>query len=57
MLGLLCRAHVGVFMEALLDEVDLGTIALSCHFALDVLCDKAEVHCPERNIIRYHYPW
>ena len=27
-----------------LDEADLGRIALSCHFALDVLCDKAEMH-------------
>ena len=57
MLGLLCRAHDGVFMEALLDEVDLGRIALSCHLALDVLCDKAEVHRSEGNIIRYRYPW
>ena len=40
MLGLLWHAHVGVFMEALLDEVALGRIALSCHIALDVLCDK-----------------
>ena len=36
-------------MEAYVAEVDLGRIALSCHFALDVLCDKAEVHCPDEN--------
>ena len=37
---LLCHAHTGVFMEALFGEDDLGRIALSCHFALDILCDK-----------------
>ena len=35
MLELLCYAHVGVLMEE-----DSGRIALSCHFALDILCDK-----------------
>ena len=27
-----------------MDEVVLGRIALSCHFALDLLCDKAELY-------------
>ena len=36
----LCHSEVCVVMEALLDEVDMGSIALSCHFSLDVLCDK-----------------
>ena len=40
MMELLCHAHIGVFMEAYLDEVDMGRIALSCHFSLNVLCDK-----------------
>ena len=40
MLALLCHAHVGVFMDALFDEEDFGRIALSGHFALDILCDK-----------------
>ena len=31
---------------AYFDEAELERIALSYHFALDVLCDKAEVHCP-----------
>ena len=35
----LCHSEVSVVMEALLDEVDMGSIALSCHFSLDVLCD------------------
>ena len=37
MLGLLCHAHVGVSLEQLCDDEDLEKIALSCHFALDVL--------------------
>ena len=40
MLELLCHAYVGVFIEALSDEEDLVRNALSCHFALDILCDK-----------------
>ena len=40
MLELLCHAHIGVFMEALFDEEDVGRIAFSCHFALDIPCDK-----------------
>ena len=43
-LELLFHVHVGAFMEAYFDEADLVIIAHSCHFALDVLCDKAEVH-------------
>ena len=40
MLESLCHSEVGVVMETLLDEVDMGRIALSCHFSLDVPCDK-----------------
>ena len=39
MLESLCHSEVRVVMEALLDEVDMGRIALSCHISLDVLCD------------------
>ena len=37
-----CLECVGAVMESYLDEAVLGRIALSCHFALDLLCDKAE---------------
>ena len=40
MLASLCHFEVGVVLEALFDEVDMGRIALACHFFLDVLCDK-----------------
>ena len=40
MLASLCHFEVGVVLEALLDEVDMGSIALACRFSLDVLCDE-----------------
>ena len=39
MLELPCQAHIGVSMEALFDEENMARFALSCHFALDILCD------------------
>ena len=47
MLRLLCHAHVGVPLEQLFDEEDLENIALSCHFALDLECDKSETRCAQ----------
>ena len=38
MLELFCHAD----MEALADDMVLGILALTCHFALDILCDKSE---------------
>ena len=49
-------SHVGAFIESYVDEVVLGRIALSCHFALDMLCDKAEVHCDEARSISAPLP-
>ena len=40
MLDALYHFEVGVGMEALIDEVDMGRMILSCNFSLDVLCDK-----------------
>ena len=40
MLESLCHFEIGVGMEALLDEVDMGTNALACHLSSDILCDK-----------------
>ena len=42
MLELLSHAHIGIYMEVLVDEKDLGRIALSCIF-----CDKSEVRCAQ----------
>ena len=39
-LELLCRAQVGVSIEAPFDEEDIGRITLSRRFSLDILCDK-----------------
>ena len=56
-LEFLFHVQVGAFKEAYFDEVDLERIAVSCHFALDVLCDKAEVHCSDARSIRHHCLW
>ena len=34
----------GGILELFVEEVDLARIALSCHYALDVLCDKEGAH-------------
>ena len=41
---LLFRIQVGGIFVLFVDEIDLARIALSCHFALDLLCDKAGTH-------------
>ena len=34
----------GIF-EPFVDEIELARIALSCHFALDLLCDRDDQEC------------
>ena len=42
---LLFHAQIGgIFEPPFVDETDLARIALSCHFALDLLCDKEGAH-------------
>ena len=41
---LLFHAQIGGIFEMFVDEIDLARLALSRHFALDVLCDKESVH-------------
>ena len=40
----LFHSQVISIFEMFVDEIDLARLALSCHFALDVLCDKESVH-------------
>ena len=55
MLAFLCHFEIGVRLEALLDEIDMGRIALACHFSMDLLCYKTSSlpvindHLPVRN--------
>ena len=44
MLNLVCQEYICAVMESHLDETVLERVALSSHFALDLLCDKAEFH-------------
>ena len=43
-LGFCCHHRIGYNMEGILTEEELGRVALSCRFALDLLCDKSEQH-------------
>ena len=47
MLGLLCHVQAGALKDSYLDEDVLVRIAFSCHFSLDPLSDKADVHRAE----------
>ena len=38
------HVRIGGIFVLFVDEVDLARIARSCHFALDVFCDKESVH-------------
>ena len=40
LLELFFHMQIGQCMASLVDEVSTARIALSCHFALDILCDK-----------------
>ena len=47
MLELFSHAHIGIYMEVLVDEKKNWGTALSCHFALDILCDTSEFRCAQ----------
>ena len=38
------HVRIGGIFVLFVDEIDLARLALSCHFALDVLCDKEGAH-------------
>ena len=44
MLELLFNVQVGGSIEVFFEEIDLARLTLSCHFALDLPCDKADAH-------------
>ena len=44
LLELLFHKQVSGIFKPFVDEIDLAKIALSCHFALDVLCYKEVGH-------------
>ena len=46
---LLFHAQIGGTFELFVDEVDMARIALSCHFALDLICDKAGSYDPSQK--------
>ena len=54
MLELFSYADIGLLMEELADDMVLAMVALSCHFALDVLCDKSDPRCVD--VDTFHEP-
>ena len=44
LMKLLFHVEISAAFEPFVDEIDLAKIALSCHFALDLLCFKEGVH-------------
>ena len=40
LMELLFHVQIGGIFKIFVDEIDLARIALSCHFALDLLCYK-----------------
>ena len=38
------HVRIGGIFVLIVNEIDLARLALSCHFALDVLCDKEGAH-------------
>ena len=54
---LLFDEQISGAFEPFVDEIDLAVIALSCHFALDVLCYKEGVHDSAGRFIGHHCPW
>ena len=53
---LLFHVQIGGIFVLFVDEIDFARIALSCHFALDLLCDKTGSHDPAERRIRHHCP-
>ena len=53
LLELLRHVQIGMRMETLVDEVATARVALSCHFALDPLCDKSgSCRFPQKRLQR-----
>ena len=44
MMEQLFHAQIGGIFEPFVDETELARIAISCHFALDLLCDREGAH-------------
>ena len=56
MMELLFLVEIGGIFELNVEEIDLARIALSCHFTLDLLCDKAGTHDSTLRISGHLFP-
>ena len=57
LLELLFHGQISSVFILFVDDIDLAQIALSCHFALDLLCHKEGAHSSACCFIGHHYPW
>ena len=57
MMDLLFHVQTGGIFEIFKEEIDVVRIALSCHFALDLLRDKAGAHDSALRLTWHHCPW
>ena len=57
LLNLLFLEQVSCIVASRLVDIDLARIALTCHFALDLLCYKEEVLDSARRSVGRHCPW
>ena len=51
MMELLFHVQIGGIFEIFVEEIDLARVALSCHFAIDLLCDKAGTQIPRNALL------
>ena len=54
---MLFHEQVSGIFEAFVVEIELTKIALSCHFALDLLCFKEGAYDSTWEFIGHHCPW
>ena len=57
LLELIVHEQVSSVFGSCVDEIDLAKIALSCHFALDLLCFKEFAYDSTGGSIGHHCPW
>ena len=56
MMEIVFHMQIGGIFGLLVEEIDLARIAHSCHFALDLLCDKAGSHDSALRISGHLFP-
>ena len=56
LLELFYHTQIGQGMETMVDEISTARVALSCHFALDILCDKVQCEIWDCSLFQTQLP-